>query len=838
MSVAHAFNDALADLKDTLDSQETILKVKSLTWTVRRDCSALILRSLSSFLLVWDKSRHTTTDDSANELVRRGMTTLLAEIGPGDIPILDGVLDVLPKLSSSKSRQPLLDALPWFLPSDEKGRDAATDQVLAVFGEILGEDGSALIPIIGCLSCLPMSQRGRTEAWELALSSMPSVEEEDLPVLVKSVLSNASDEAEATKAIQAIRSESRLLEITATSSKEGDDEILPMVLHVVLSSLHGSDNGPMLSQCYQTTLMNVVDEEDDQFLLVDLVVALSLLQKNGFGSKVGDVLDALLRNQRFPFETMRFLLSTTKIRGRQQSSLKHEDLSSAFVVLAVFMLTSPLRLRQLAGSILNRSQEFVVDLHHFASRDVQHELVLSLLQLADETAILSHHCSLNEGSRDRYQGLDETCAAVHDTLTSLASAAPASMIRFKGTFMERLFSDKHGTVESYEKVCSILVALEGPNQASGGESAELMIILQKLLLSSQRVHAMKQGNMEKSHNDRSVRGVLLATEMLKSQAYSHPVRESIEKWVVGNLLPLDRRTIRPHIGAVGLRFLEVMSSSGNGKQKSFQHLKMILANTGLVQMTEQYKQRRRKGRPTRLIFTEPLSHKTGKRSLLLCVDSYIQIRGLQSVHSWRDDAIWVYDLIDSYLRAGRGDRASPGANAKTTKRSKWLPDGWLESSIELPALNDFAVEKESLQSFDSIKAALYHDTAGHNLWSSEVVGTAGRIQVKKGLDITDLSRSVDGVMRLGLALVLSVNISQSILNNSVEHALLLSPNGDADRLDELRGLISHKLTKLYDLARRTRLAAQLSRRLGSAIKSFIRRCRVEDTGSSGLKTVR
>lgn len=86
--------------------------------------------------------------------------------------------------------------------------EANTDAILAVaYRKILVKEPKALLPVIGCLSTLPLSGRGQVKARNVAWASSSVDDGTDMPVLVQSLLRNGTDSAAATKALQAIRVE-------------------------------------------------------------------------------------------------------------------------------------------------------------------------------------------------------------------------------------------------------------------------------------------------------------------------------------------------------------------------------------------------------------------------------------------------------------------------------------------------------------------------------------------------------------------------------------------------------------------------------------------------------
>jgi hypothetical protein len=119
------------------------------------------------------------------------------------------------------------------------------------------------------------------------------------------------------------------------------------------------------------------------------------------------------------------------------------------------------------------------------------------------------------------------------------------------------------------------------HNGGGLDSSEVMMLLQKLLFSSSGAFGRATGD-----STRIVRGLLLATELIRLPSLNDGDRDCIKQWVLRILLPSTRRMVDPELGSPGLAFLEAWMSGGDASSSKdvFQHFKMILANTGLIQM--------------------------------------------------------------------------------------------------------------------------------------------------------------------------------------------------------------------------------------------------------------
>ena len=272
------FYESLQDLKDTLQSQRAIGNGNQalLSPSIRNDCTAVILESLSEFVMVWDTMLAThqrpPRRENPEQLVHDACSVVMDVMGieGGSQRVLGEVLALLPKMTSPPCRQILLDILPGILSMHidadvgipkattrstntshddtkenedstvERIPDKQTEKILEVFRDVLSKDGQSLVPIIGCLSCIPVSKRGRREAWDLSVASIPAIAETDLPVLAQTLLRNVSDTTEAVQTIDVLRAETQMLEATSLEGPCGrttTSDTLPLLMHVVLNKL-------------------------------------------------------------------------------------------------------------------------------------------------------------------------------------------------------------------------------------------------------------------------------------------------------------------------------------------------------------------------------------------------------------------------------------------------------------------------------------------------------------------------------------------------------------------------------------------------------------------------
>lgn len=800
-------------LQKALAQHGPLLKTAPLP-SLLREAATAILQAVAAFLHEWD-SQINGQDALPKTVVREALSLLLEELGPGDAQVRQAVLQVLPLLQRCETRQVLLDFLPCTMPIDED-LEEATEQVIDALRVMLLSDGAMLLPILGCLSILPVAESGRCESFQVAVTSLPMVSESELPVLVRTLLRHVATEEEAIQSWTALRDEFKLLEQSEQDDADVDDDPLGLVAHVVLSSFADSTNGVLLVQSYIKVLESAsARSEGSACLLLDFLALLAMSQRADACDAADRILDSWLATDRFPFDTLESVLPVVcgNQKFGQPTCLLYSKLSPSLLRLGIFLLLAPARGSLTLDTLMEPIQAFILKLHHRLDRELQGELVHSLLHLSQEAATGWD----TKARRGRKRPRTHVPAAnfqrvihqsVHRILLTLAASEPRSLVRFKHILTERLTSTNvspaDATLDSTRELCAILSRLvESDRVHNGGglDSSEAMMLLQKLLFSSSGAFGRSAGN-----SARVVRGILLATELVRLPSLSKDDKDCIKQWVLRILLPATRRMVDPELGSPGLTFLEAWSSGGDAVLAKevflFQHFKMILANTGLIQILAHYEQTRKKDN-TVLGYTKIPNQfayhgsaaKGKQRAMVFCVNFFLRQKDMHCPSRWRDSTQWVYELVDTYLRMGR-EKATNG----------WVPNGWLQAAVEFPSLA-IALEPSATKRASSV------DWIQHHLSSFEV--SARGLSEPEGLimDIGELiadshdrkaiKQLLDSLFQHALTFLIGIGLSAAVLNNAFDHYRNQSSE-DSTRDANLFPLIHFQILKIYDLRSKLR----------------------------------
>ena len=932
----------VSELKFSLDHHLSIIAVAS-DGAVRRNAATKLLREIGAFLDHWEKnaaSAQVASQNFPSGILREALGRLLTHVGPGDSQLRSFLLQYLSRTMSSSCRQLLLDTLPSTMPAlsthsqttktspEMEELESATRQVIDILRSVLSKDSSALLPVIGCLSGMPLSETGRKEAFQLALESLAYVSETELPTLITTLLRHADSEENVFLALETIRTELGLIESAERSTKENVDESITMVIHVTLNVLLDEENNNRIAKAYcrilQRLLENVsssangeegrLDESSNlSLLLLDVAVLLVLCQHPDFTDIVEYTVDCMLKDDQFPFDKLAhlvLLVSGSKRRGR---SILYRRMISSLVSFGIFLLLLPLRLSKhgLVGSaapktldsIMKQTQDFLVHLHHLSDRDIQAEIVQSLLHLSHESAtnkwevgsismrpkryttkrsryresslvpplqVLSSNGGNDDSDHQCFQILiDDT---VNNTLKHLARTSKGSFANFKhilvGRLTNRSFQSPFWEQHCVKHLCAILSALFEPtvsrsmtshDNSGGMQASEVMVLLQKLLFSSSFASVGGATRNSFSVDNRLVvRGLLLATELIKSPCLGRGDWDCVKEWVLKILLPSTRRMVDPEIGPPGLHFLEALMtvpaedselSPDSLKKSNFQHMKMVLANTGLVQILGQYQQQQQNHlSPAPIlgytaepddIFTSTAVSKHKKRRMVFCLAFFLRNSDLSPPQRWEQAVTWVHDLLDVYLRIGRDIAATSSMTRTNNKRagkipsSTWMPHGWLQAAIEYPPLSlpqaikakskkgEIAMEWLQSQFADyEVRQVL-----GDESLPSQDIQKSLLDLLSNGEDDMQLRDIAESAFNLGLALCLNISLSLAVVKNSYAHlSTIVSPPDEeahGDEREEIIRLIQYQMAKVFDAKERCKsLQILLSAVLSCVSKSL------------------
>ncbi|KAG5182389.1 hypothetical protein JKP88DRAFT_263214 [Tribonema minus] len=128
---------------------------------------------------------------------KAGVTLIMRAITMQSLPHSAMTAQVLQLLPMVECPQPLIDALPQLVCANT----ADVDLVVAEYRQLLTADRSLLVPIVGSLHDLPLRRAARAAVAALTLEALAIVDEEDVPVVVRTLLRTCGELQHATLAV-------------------------------------------------------------------------------------------------------------------------------------------------------------------------------------------------------------------------------------------------------------------------------------------------------------------------------------------------------------------------------------------------------------------------------------------------------------------------------------------------------------------------------------------------------------------------------------------------------------------------------------------------------------
>jgi hypothetical protein len=705
------------------------------------------------------------------------------------------------------------------------------------------------------------------------LTTLVSLEESvtaaDLTALVQEMLNLVSNPSEALLVWSALRNESRRFIVR----DENDDSAMVLAQHcivdwdcwigavapVVALSMKSPYNGETLASAYVEILESIpvlpgrADEPDqvdpstaqcdNDSVPLDLLVALLLctLSPDQYSDKVDRIIDQWIGTWQpsaalFPW--LNSLLRVECIRKHEQqlgldtnsanvagSETYCRAMRAGLIRTSVLLLLAPVRCTNASlnhNALKSVTHKFIVDLHQELDRDQQDELIFGLLEMTDLgswLAVVDKNATI--GMRRgcnamRLNHESKTCVGDARTeiprsaimiLTSLALRAPSSLLRFKTALLTRLTRESAccSSPSLTKEWCTLLTTLSRPHESGTVAvvqalcSAELSALVHKLLFN---------GSVS-GDTGRMARGIILATELLRCADFLD--KDSIQMWVLRLLLPTTRRMMDPELGSPGLNFLKAAYCWAEiaDQDSLFRHFKMILANTGLIQMLSSYKASSQET-DTILGYSDMLESMklsvSSKREMVFCVNFFLghTFNMVNNPSRWHFATNWAFELVSTYLQMGR------------QRTPSWRPDSWLVASLEFPTLVSGRDNVNTLPNSvaDWIQDDLCRfDVRGGSQQSRRMPGTQIGSAVAS-MRNRDRYQWHDFISRFSLSVLVGISLSAAVLKNAYDHyRIQRSDRNTAQKMtgDSMFLLIKLQLLKVYDLFAKSELLDSLAR---------------------------
>ena len=729
----------------------------------------LVVETILAYLETVELSNDEKENTTALARIRKILSTMI--YSNSLLPI--HVLDMISKVQKQETLQMLLHCLPVLTENQEI--DSASEPIVSVLLDTWHRAPTARLPILVCLSVLPLTGEARKASFQQAFKSLPLVDESEWPLLIRILLRGVSEKGEAMMLWSTIRAQCK--------------DIIEMTDHFMLAAQFIFDEfrQDQKHALFITTFLHCVRESEEALNALDIVLLLGLSKE--YEDPIDKILDSWLTRQCFPFSLCETLLERmfSSNRLQLQSSL-YQRTVEGLLRLAVFLLLAPVRL---PNCELQPVVVLVLQMVNVFDHEHQESLLSSLVHLSEEVDGLS--IENTEETKQPRDLLPFVFQPVYDVLRIIAQETPHLLVPFKWAFMRRLSCDSwahNPTVSSsVEDICSILVAV---GEASLGGYQEIMDLLQRLLF-------LSTGGYSLSSDDSTqvVRGLVLAKTLVSSSAASDSEIEQIKAWVQTIMLPSTRRTIAPEVGRASLLFLNVLANrdaSSCTATAYFDQFKMVLANTGLIQKLSQYKGARNR---TAAIFAyqevppELASYTSAQQDvhvspqdIIFCVDYFLRRNNVTDPTRWECTCLWVFELVDTYLTLARNNG-----------KKDWTAEGWLQASIEFSSF--------SFPSVSSAVDAALADVNDYSLYSHVEEIESAQVEGEFTQDFVQV------LCQHETALLVGISLSLAVLKNASEH--FFTPASAPEQSQSRQWLLLYQMLKLFHLKSKSRKVLSLLR---------------------------
>jgi hypothetical protein len=833
-------------LKQVVAREEEVIRRNDSSAEDRRSCCMEIMDTLDEFLGSWEELEDPSLDLPCDNYLRQTLSDMVRELGPGDSQLRESLLATLQStVKSTECRQIILDFLPVMLPlrADKETKSG----MLQTLKHLLEEDSTALAPILDCLSSIGRSGKlEKSRIFRFTLDTLSRVSECDVHRPIKTLVEHIMNETDAKIAVEAVRTELRSVE--EFDSPASDACIVATAQ--VMASLQGNNDlffETFLVQLGEISRDSETDLDGDDGLIVsDLIVLLLHNEHPKHCEQVENIFDTAVERSGL---TRQALFSLIRIATGQDApentrgSVDSEPcnlftfLFNPLIGLSIFLLLAPIRLRSfdVIDGIVALSKDFTVKLFLNLDQERQGRLVSSLLHLDDDLSDNLKDANTAELVSQGSQARNRSAAAnihvvscnVFDVLATVAKDVPQLVAPFKRALFQKLTMGEHNH-DTVRHLCALISCIRSPSVNEELEFTEAFLAVRSLLFSPSNVLPSDS----EQDIDRSVRGLILAVEIISSGHLTQANALTIWQSVRAVLLPPTNRIVHPKIGLYGLTVVRALHKWDRKNKKNikvftvdkeiFQTMTHVLTKSRMVQYVSSYSERNKDGVTLGYIKRpgcfESEAKKRKFRKMVFCFDALLRERNLARPRNWQDASRWVFDLVNTYLVLGR--RSSSASDSPS--KSKWIPHAWVEAAFEFPSV-DLSRLKASGASqrrvLDLIREAVsdYDISSCHDVLPDFVEKDFCEMikHLKKSRDRVEMMQAF---LRCALSFVLGSALSAAILSNTYERYRRTLNDQDnqilfQERTEAVR-LIQYQLFKIYGLQRKCRVLERVFRGIG------------------------
>ncbi|CAM9632114.1 unnamed protein product [Chrysoparadoxa australica] len=243
------------------------------------------------------------------ERIRQGMEDeqgvaaimqLIKSSSTPSIPLAEQVIHLLPVVEPKA-----VVALVSTIPALVAGKAISIDQVVEEYVRLMKEDRSLIVPVIGSLHDLPLSAELKSKVAELTLEALALVDEEDVPVVVRTLLRAT---APSSVVFHQLRRETAGLQY----------ETIAVMVEVLADAFTQESVAEAFLGSVTAMITTAPDAEDSEMVPLDVIGLLLLLSHPHESKPLQKLLSLLLQLPKaVPFQVLRDLSSNLDSRDLQ-----------------------------------------------------------------------------------------------------------------------------------------------------------------------------------------------------------------------------------------------------------------------------------------------------------------------------------------------------------------------------------------------------------------------------------------------------------------------------------------------------------------------------------------
>lgn len=769
-----------------------------------------------------DEDRNDDLDDLfPHDFIRRSVGNVHRVLGDGHEQLRKHVLTMLQAVQTRKCRKLVLEFLPLTLPRDDGqissvhflklANNSAKKDVFSLLKQVLHDNSNLMKHMLTTLAKMEAShQICKKDLFRFALGLLPTAPENDLHIVIETLIQCAENASDAHEAVDAVRMELFLL---------GKTEISDMFRIVTtFENLMRRGSNQVFMECYvnrcEKVLLgtNVNDcgmhqrEEDEpalcNFSVFDLAVLLLANRKDDHCKRVHKMFRFLVAERPVvlmnvcPQKFVELMQDSDVCRW---SNLRHGLLESFFdIVMASFLsfhFSSKTPKRKICVGMRNQMAKMLVAAPEVFRKQLVRKMLLTLrVSLKHMNEIKERQSYLRESTFDWSQ----MCRGILCTLMAVVNKEHGALFPCANQLIEILAADDIFIIGQdplvLSELCKVTISI-----IIGNKKKEQLLMLCRTLLFSHHTASTPSLTLNgTTSRNRQLRGLAIVKEICKRGCL-----ESNYIVIIGKLvLKLrDKRgsTVDPEVDVEVIRIIRHLHFKKDCSFDGREIITSFLSSAQVVHCTHDKKR----------VHEANIAYVTYNCIPASFMGEYEKCRRFPSMRftfasfydgqsnhvsctGWKQLCTWLFTLLDAFLSIGRP--------------LKWKPQAWTEAVMEFPCLpSTFTRNNEKCkclskwleEDFGRLRLSLVDLLCPANverLWEDAYQNCSKSYQ-KELLQFS---------LRFSVSLLLGLAASAAIIKNVHDFFFKATSNEDSHRTNEAVKLIQYQLLKMYDLEQHCR----------------------------------